>query len=71
MTVRELINLLQKCPDDWIIQCNGCGTAFIVSNDGMPCAKSDLIDRWNRRTAATISEIAANASKLSENNKGE
>ena len=28
-------------PDDWIIQSNGCGTAFIASNDGMPCTKSD------------------------------
>lgn len=34
---------------DWIIQCHGCGSAFIASNDGMPCTKEELIARWNRR----------------------
>ena len=35
--------------EDWIIQCHGCGSAFIASNDGMPCTKEELIARWNRR----------------------
>lgn len=35
--------------EDWIIECGGCGTAFIASNDGMPCSRSELIARWNRR----------------------
>ena len=34
---------------DWIINCLGCGTAFIASNDGMPCSRAELIHRWNRR----------------------
>lgn len=36
---------------DWILQCDGCGTAFIASNDGMPCTRGQLAGRWNRRTA--------------------
>lgn len=35
--------------EDWIIECRGCGSAFIASNDGMPCSRSELIARWNRR----------------------
>lgn len=35
--------------EDWIIICEGCESAFISSNDGMPCTKSELIERWNRR----------------------
>lgn len=59
-------NSTEDFPNDWIIQCDGCGTAFIASNDGMPCTKSDLIDRWNRRTAANPSEINANGFKTDE-----
>ena len=35
--------------EDWIIECVGCESAFIASNDGMPCSRSELIARWNRR----------------------
>lgn len=35
--------------EDWIIECGGCASAFIASNDGMPCSRSELIARWNRR----------------------
>ena len=36
--------------EDWIIQCSGCGSAFISGNDGLPCNRSELIARWNRRS---------------------
>ena len=54
-------NSTVEFPNDWIIQCGGCGTAFIASNDGLPCTRNELIDRWNRRTAASPSKINENA----------
>lgn len=38
--------------EDWIIECYGCDSAFISCNDGMPCTKQELIERWNRRAGA-------------------
>lgn len=38
---------------DWLICCGNCGSAFIASNDAMPCTRSDLIKRWNNRTWKT------------------
>ena len=35
--------------EDWIILCEGCQSAFISSNDGLPCTKTELIERWQRR----------------------
>ena len=35
---------------DWIICCKNCESAFIASNDAMPCSRSELIARWNSRT---------------------
>ena len=41
--------------EDWLIECHGCGSAFIASNAGMPCTKDELIARWNRRADNQLS----------------
>lgn len=35
--------------EDWLIICNGCESAFLGSNDAIPCTKAELVDRWNSR----------------------
>lgn len=38
--------------EDWYIECAGCGTEFQASIYGIPCAKAELIGKWNRRADA-------------------
>lgn len=46
----EVVDNSTEDEKDWILQCNGCNTAVIASNeDCMPVDLVELIRRWNRR----------------------
>lgn len=46
----EVVDNSTEDESDWILQCNGCNTAVIASNeDCMPVDLVELIGRWNRR----------------------
>ena len=46
----EIIDNSSDEEEDYLICCEGCGGAFMASNDAMPVSKEELIEKWNRRT---------------------
>jgi len=45
----EVIDNSTDDEEDYILQCNGCDTAVIASNECMPEDLVGLIRHWNRR----------------------
>lgn len=46
----EIVDNGDELEEDYLICCEGCGGAFMASNDAMPVSKEELIEKWNRRT---------------------
>ena len=46
----EIIDNSNELEEDYLICCEGCGGAFMASNEAMPVSKAELVEKWNRRT---------------------